>query len=196
MKKNQKLLYLHGFNSSPESHKAQLVRQYMADKHCLEQLLCPQIPAVPEEARLFLEQLVEETLKRYSLSFVGSSLGGYYATYLAEKYSGAATLINPAVNPFETLKAYLGENKFYFDDGCWEFDESHIKQLRAINVENITDAQRYFVLLQTGDETLDYREAEAKYKNSECIIEQGGNHSFTDLERFLPKIMQFSKILP
>jgi len=193
--KKQKLLYLHGFNSSPQSHKAQLITQYMSDNHCLDQLLCPQIPAVPEEAKIFLEQLVEETLENHLLNFVGSSLGGYYATYLAEKYSGTAALINPSVKPYETLRAYLGENKFYFDDGCWEFDESHIQQLEVMKVTEITDAQRYMVLLQTGDETLDYREAESKYKNSQCVIEQGGDHSFVDLERFIHKIMQFSKIL-
>jgi uncharacterized protein len=192
--KTQKILYLHGFNSSPQSHKAQLITQYMSDNHCLDQLLCPQIPAVPEEAMIFLEQLVEDTLENHLLNFVGSSLGGYYATYLAEKYSGTATLINPSVKPYETLKAYLGENKFYFDEGCWEFDESHIQQLEAMNVDEITEAERYLVLLQTGDETLDYREAELKYKNSQCIIEQGGDHAFVDLERFISKIMQFSKI--
>jgi len=195
MLKTQKLLYLHGFNSSPQSHKAQLVTQYMSDNGCLDQLLCPQIPAVPEEARLFLEQMVEETRESHLLNFVGSSLGGYYATYLAEKYSGTATLINPSVKPYETLKAYLGENKFYFQDGCWEFNEAHIEQLEMMKVAQITDVKRYLVLLQTGDETLDYREAELKYKGCQMIIEQGGDHSFVDLERFLPEIMQFSKIL-
>ena len=190
----QKLLYLHGFNSSPQSHKAQLISQYMSDNHCLDQLLCPQIPSVPEEARLFLEQMVEETLENYTLNFAGSSLGGYYASYLAEKYSGSAVLINPSVKPYETLRAYLGENKFYFDEGCWEFDESHIQQLEVMKVDDITDAQRYLVLLQTGDETLDYREAELKFKNSQCIIEQGGDHSFIGLERYLQQIMQFSRI--
>jgi len=192
--KTKKLLYLHGFNSSPESLKAQLISQYMSDKNCLDLLLCPQIPTVPEEARLFLEQLVEETLENHLLSFAGSSLGGYYATYLAEKYSGSAVLINPSVKPYETLRVHLGENKFYFDEGCWEFDESHIQQLETMKVDNITEAERYLVLLQTGDEMLDYREAESKYKNSRCIIEQGGDHSFVGLERFIPQIMQFSKI--
>jgi predicted esterase YcpF (UPF0227 family) len=193
--KTQKLLYLHGFNSSPQSHKAQLVIQYMSANNCLDQLICPQIPAAPEEARLFLVKLVEETLENHRLSFVGSSLGGYYATYLAEKYSGTAVLINPSVKPYETLRAYLGENKFYFDEGCWEFDETHIQQLEVMKVDEITQPERYLVLLQTGDETLDYRDAEIKYKDSHCIIEQGGDHAFVDLERFIPKIMQFSKIL-
>jgi predicted esterase YcpF (UPF0227 family) len=192
--KTRKLLYLHGFNSSPLSLKAHLISEYMRDKHCLQQLLCPQIPAVPGEARQFLEQLVEQTLLQHHLSFVGSSLGGYYATYLAEKYSGSAVLINPSVKPFETLAAYLGENKFYYNDKVWDFNESHIAQLKAMNVEHITHADRYLVLLQTGDETLDYREAEAKYKNSHCIIEQGGDHGFVGLERYIPQIMAFCQI--
>jgi len=191
----KKLLYLHGFNSSPQSHKAQLILQCMQDLNRQEALICPQIPVVPEEARLFLEQIVEETLSRHTLAFAGSSLGGYYATYLAEKYSGTAVLINPSVKPYETLSAYLGENKFYFDDGCWEFNESHIEQLKAMDTDQIADVQRYFVLLQTGDETLDYHQAESKYTGSRCIIEQGGDHAFVGLERHLKQIMQFSGII-
>jgi len=192
--KPHKLLYLHGFNSSPQSHKAQLVMQYLREIDKLDCLICPQIPAVPADAKVFLENLVEEALQHNSVSFVGSSLGGYYATYLAEKYSGTAVLINPSVKPYVTLSAYLGENKFYFDDGVWDFNESHIQQLKELDVDTITQAERYFVLLQTGDETLDYREAELKYKAAQCIVEQGGDHGFVDLERHLARIMQFSKI--
>ena len=193
--KRHKLLYLHGFNSSPQSVKAQLVQSYLQQRDCSDLLLCPQIPIVPAQAMKFLERLVEDALSNHHLSFVGSSLGGYYATYLAEKYSGTAVLINPSVKPFETLKACLGENKFYFEDGCWEFDETHIQQLKQLNVDSITEAERYLVLLQTGDETLDYREAETKYKNSHCIVEHGGDHAFVKLERHIPRIMQFSNIL-
>ena len=192
--KPKKLLYLHGFNSSPQSHKAQVIFEYMRERDSLYSLISPQIPAIPEEARIFLEQLVETELAEYHLSFVGSSLGGYYATYLAEKYSGSAVLINPSVKPYETLRAHLGENKFYFDEGCWEFDESHIQQLKAMDVVTITEPERYLVLLQTGDETLDYREAVLKYKDCKCIIEQGGDHSFTGFERHIELIMQFSNI--
>jgi predicted esterase YcpF (UPF0227 family) len=166
----------------------------MQQRHAQDLLLCPQIPVVPEQARLFLEQLVENTLMTHRLNFAGSSLGGYYATYLAEKYSAKAVLINPSVKPYQTLQAYLGENKFYFEEGCWDFNESHIQQLKDMDFENITRAERYLVLLQTGDETLDYREAELKYKNSHCIIEQGGDHAFTGFERYIPQIMQFSQI--
>ncbi|MCG6937156.1 MAG: esterase [Gammaproteobacteria bacterium] len=192
--KSTKLLYLHGFNSSPQSHKARLLLQYMRARCSQDLLLCPQIPVVPEEARLLLERLVEETLKTHLLNFAGSSLGGYYATYLAEKYSASAVLVNPAVKPYDTLRACLGENKFYYEDGCWDFTESHIEQLKYMDVENISSAERYMVLLQTGDETLDYREAELKYKDSHCIIEQGGTHAFDGFERYIPQIMQFSQI--
>ena len=194
MSKTHKLIYLHGFNSSPQSHKALLVKQYMLEKHCADALLCPQIPVIPDEARVFLEQLVEEALKDYSVSFVGSSLGGYYATYLAEKYSAKAVLVNPSVKPYETLAAYLGENTFYFEDGSWDFNESHIQQLKAMDVEKISVPNRYLVLLQTGDETLDYRQAELKYKKARCIIEQGGDHGFTGFERYIPQLIQFSQI--
>ena len=192
--KTNKLLYLHGFNSSPQSYKAELISDFFKDKKSSDLFICPQIPAVPDEAKRYLEQLVEEVLNHHQLSFVGSSLGGFYATYLAEKYGGSAVLINPSVKPYETLKDYLGENKFYFEDGCWEFEEKHIQQLKDLNVAEITKIERYLVLLQTGDETLDYKEAELKYKESRCIIEQGGDHSFVGLERYLDHIIEFSKI--
>lgn len=192
--KSHKLLYLHGFNSSPKSYKAQLFIDFFKNKGRQDLLICPQIPTVPEEAKLFLEKLVEEELNTQQISFVGSSLGGFYATYLAEKYSGSAVLINPSVRPYETLEKHLGENKFYFEDGCWEFEKKHIEQLKEIHVEEISFPERYLVLLQTGDETLNYKEAELKFKRSHCIIEQGGDHAYTDLERHLEKILDFVQI--
>lgn len=190
----KKLLYLHGFNSSPLSHKALLFQHYLQQRACQELLICPQIPEVPGEAMRFLEQLVERTLQEHDLSFVGSSLGGYYATYFAEKYSGDAVLINPSVQPYETLKACLGENRFYYEDGSWDFDETHIQQLLAMDVAQLRDPKRYLVLLQTGDETLDYRQAAEKYKEAQCVIEAGGNHSFVGLERHMQDIIKFCGI--
>ena len=111
--KKTKILYLHGFNSSPQSYKAQQLITYMKQRDCDDLLVCPQLPAYPEQARLFMEKIVEEILLDYHLNVAGSSLGGYYATYLAEKYGTNAVLINPSVKPYETLEAYLGENKFY-----------------------------------------------------------------------------------
>jgi predicted esterase YcpF (UPF0227 family) len=193
MKKNR-LLYLHGFKSSPQSYKAQRLMDYMQAKGCDDLLICPQLPVYPEQARLVMEEIVERALADGTLNIAGSSLGGYYATYLAEKYETNAVLVNPSVKPYETLAAYLGENKSYYSDDVWNFDESHIEQLKTMDVDVLAEPARYYVLLQTGDETLDYRQAADKYKQADCIIEQGGDHSFTGFDRYIPKILQFSKI--
>ena len=110
MNKNR-LLYLHGFKSSPQSYKAQRLMDYMQAKGCDDLLICPQLPVYPEQARLLMEEIVERALTDGNLNIAGSSLGGYYATYLAEKYETNAVLVNPSVKPYETLAAYLGENK-------------------------------------------------------------------------------------
>jgi predicted esterase YcpF (UPF0227 family) len=193
MNKNR-LLYLHGFKSSPQSYKAQRLMDYMQAKGCDDLLICPQLPVYPEQARLLMEEIVERALTDGNLNIAGSSLGGYYATYLAEKYETNAVLVNPSVKPYETLAAYLGENKSYYSDDVWNFDESHIEQLKTMDVDVLAEPARYYVLLQTGDETLDYRQAADKYKQADCIIEQGGDHSFIGFDRYIPKILQFSKI--
>ncbi len=190
----RKLLYLHGFNSSPQSHKAQLLRAYMHARGCGNLVNIPQIPEVPEEARRVLEDTAEKILAEYTLSVAGSSLGGYYATWLAEKYQCPAVLINPSVKPYETLEAYLGENKFYFSDKTWTFDRSHIQQLKAMDVVKISHPENYLLLLQTGDETLDYRQAAEKYKNAECVIEQGGDHAFTGFENHIQRLLDFCQL--
>jgi predicted esterase YcpF (UPF0227 family) len=189
-----RLLYLHGFNSSPQSFKAQALMRYMREHDCLHRLICLQIPSIPEQARRFLDSLVERELKSGELAFAGSSLGGYYATYLAEKYSGTAVLINPSVRPYQTLEACLGENKFYHSDEYWQFDRSHIDQLKTMEVEQITEPDRYLVLLQTGDETLDYRQAAEKYSECRCVIEEGGDHAFTGFEDYIEQILEFSDV--
>jgi len=192
--KKTRLLYLHGFKSSPRSYKAQRLMAYMQTEGCEDLLICPQLPVYPEQARLVMEEIVEQALAEGYLNIAGSSLGGYYATYLAEKYETNAVLVNPSVKPYETLAACLGENKSYYSDDVWNFDESHIEQLKTMDVDVLGDPARYYVLLQTGDETLDYRQAAEKYKQTDCIIEQGGDHSFIGFDRYIPKILQFSKI--
>ena len=192
--KKTRLLYLHGFKSSPQSYKAQLLSAYMQARNCEDRLICPQLPVYPEQARLAMEEIVERALADGDLNIAGSSLGGYYATYLAEKYKTNAVLVNPSVKPYETLAAYLGENKSYYSDDVWNFDASHIEQLKTMDVDVLADPSRYYVLLQTGDETLDYRQAAEKYQQAECVIEQGGDHAFSGFDRYIPKILLFCKI--
>ena len=124
----------------------------------------------------------------------GSSLGGFYATALAEHYGCRAVLINPAVRPHLLLQKYIGENVNYYTDEHWQFDASHVEQLRQLDVAHISQPQRYLLMLQTGDETLDYRDAEAKYAGCPAIMEQGGDHSFAGFERHIPRMLEFCGI--
>lgn len=189
-----KILYLHGFNSSPASHKARLLREYMQQKGLAEYIDIPDIPPVPADAIQLLQRHADAIVEQYDLSVAGSSLGGFYATWLAEKYNCPAVLINPAVRPHELLTKYLGENKNYYTDENWVLDQNHIEQFRELYIETVTRPERYLLLLQTGDDTLDYREALDKYRGCPSIVEQGGSHEFSGFERHLDKILSFCNV--
>lgn len=189
-----KILYLHGFNSSPDSHKARILLDYMQRKGLSDYIDIPEIPPAPADAMELLQQHADDINKQYALSLVGSSLGGFYATWLAEKYDCPAVLINPAVKPHELLKKYLGENINYYTSESWVLDETHIRQFRELYVDKLSNPQRYLLMLQTGDETLDYREAQDRYSASPSIVEQGGSHAFSDFERHLDKILDFCNV--
>ena len=189
-----KILYLHGFNSSPESHKARTLLAYMKKLNLDDRIDIPAIPPVPAAAIALLQHHADEILKHDDLSLVGSSLGGFYATWLAEQYNCPAVLINPAVKPHELLRQYLGENTNYYTNEHWMFDEANIEQFRRLYVDRISRPERYLLMLQTGDQTLDYREAVAKYDGCERIVEQDGSHEFTGFERYLDKILSFCKL--
>ncbi|MGB5582289.1 MAG: YqiA/YcfP family alpha/beta fold hydrolase [Gammaproteobacteria bacterium] len=189
-----RILYLHGFKSSPESHKAKLLQAYMRRRDLSDYIEIPQIPPIPVDAIELLRGRAELITRDTGLSLVGSSLGGFYATWLAEKYHCPAVLINPAVKPHELLKQYLGENTNYYTAERWVLNESHIRQFSELYIEKITQPQRYLLMLQTGDQTLDYREAKEKYADCPCIIEQGGTHEFEGFERYLDKILSFCNV--
>ena len=188
------ILYLHGFNSSPESHKARVLRDYMNLSGLGDRIDIPEIPPVPAAAIELLQQHAETILKHSGLSLAGSSLGGFYATWLAEKYNCPAVLINPAVRPHQILSKYLGENTNYYTAESWVLDEVHINQFHELYIENISHPHRYLLMLQTGDETLDYREAIEKYAGCPSIIEQGGSHEFSGFERHLDEILEFCNV--
>jgi predicted esterase YcpF (UPF0227 family) len=121
---------------------------------------------------------------------MGSSLGGYFATYLAEKYHAQAVLINPAVKPFELMKDYLGEQVNPYTQECYQVNEQHIVELKTLEQKNISK-NNYLVMVQTGDEVLDYQQAVEKYRQCQLVIVQGGDHSFIDYEKTLPNIALF-----
>ena len=183
------LLYIHGFNSSPQSMKAELTRKYMAKNHPEVNFYCPQIISSPSGAIEQLEGIIalESSDSWY---IMGSSLGGYFATYFAEKYQTKAVLINPAVKPFELMAGLLGEQVNPYTQERYQVVEQHIAELKVLEQENISK-NNYLVMVQTGDEVLDYQQAVEKYRHCQLVIEQGGDHSFIDYENALPKIALF-----
>ncbi len=188
-------LYLHGFKSSPDSHKAQLTQAFFAQHDVAQNLHIPQLPPEPQKAmdaaQFLYEQLIDEVGVENVL-VIGSSLGGFYASFLVEHFGGRAALINPAVKPYESLKEYLGENKNYHNDETFMVTEDYIGELAALDVVQFSEPQHHLLLLKTQDETLDYRQAAAKYCNGPCFIEFGGDHSYPEFSKRLPSIINFA----
>ncbi|GAB2685735.1 YqiA/YcfP family alpha/beta fold hydrolase [Aliiglaciecola aliphaticivorans] len=184
------LIYIHGFMSSPQSVKAQQTIDYVVEYHPDLTVEVPQVPNYPLDAAQMLESLAGK-YEGKSLRFIGSSMGGFMSTYLVEKFGGKAVLINPAVRPFELLEGFLGTHVNPYTNQEFTLQGTHIQQLLDLNTPELSDPQAYWALLQTDDETLDYRQAEQKYANSRLTIEQGGDHSFQNYADHLPDIFKF-----
>ena len=184
------VIYLHGFLSSPQSQKAVQFLEYVRAHHPDLTIEIPQLANYPNDALAIIEQLVAEH-KGKKLRFIGSSLGGFLSTFMVEKYSGKAVLINPAVRPFELLVDFLGEHINPNTQQPFLLENKHIDELRQLDTPTLNSKSDYWVLLKTADETLDYRQAETKYQDYRLSIEQGGDHSFQDFQRFLPDIFSF-----
>lgn len=184
------VIYLHGFLSSPQSHKATQTLKYVRANYPNLTIEIPQLANYPNEAVKNIELCIAKH-KGKKLRFIGSSLGGFLSTYMVEKYSGKAVLINPAVRPFELLGDFLGEHINPYTEQPFLLENNHIEELRQLDTPTLDPKSDYWVLLQTADETLDYRQAETKYQDYKVTIEQGGDHSFQDFPRFLPDIFRF-----
>ncbi len=185
------LIYLHGFNSSPASHKANLLRDYMVARGEADQFACPALSHWPKEAIAQVEKWIAQHQKQ-NITLIGSSLGGYYAIYLAEKYKLKAVLVNPAVKPAVSLESYLGVQTNIYTKEKYRFTREHIRQLGDLNVRTITRPERFLLLTQTADEVLDYREAIKKLADSQQIVIEGGDHGFQNFASYLDTILSFS----
>ncbi|RDV27977.1 esterase YqiA [Alteromonas aestuariivivens] len=187
------LLYLHGFLSSPHSAKAQQTREYFAQYHPHVRLHIPQLSNYPAKVADQLLSLIEQTpaLVSGGLKVIGSSMGGFLASWLIEQFGGRAVLVNPAVRPYELLRGYLGEHVNPYSKEQFELVEGDMEILRNMDTPSLKSPQHYRVMLQTGDETLDYREAEHKYALSRLVVERGGDHSFVNFANHLPQIAEF-----
>jgi predicted esterase YcpF (UPF0227 family) len=184
------IVYLHGFNSSPQSHKAQVLARFMDERGLGAHCACPALPPLAAEAVAAIEALMARH-PGVRLCFVGSSLGGYYATYLAEKHDARAVLVNPAIEPHVGLRAYLGEQKNFHTGAPYQLTEAHLRDWQALWVARITPS-RYLLIVETGDEVLDYRSAVARYRGAEQVVIEGGDHSLQSFPQHLPRILAFA----
>lgn len=182
------VLYLHGFNSSPDSRKAQQFKSFCESRTRAE-VLVPALPPHPAEAMALLHAVVTT---RQPLLLVCSSLGGFYATALAEAHGVKAALVNPAVKPCEHLgEAFLGPQRNLYTGEAWEFTRDHAAALQALTLPLLRQPERFMVLLQSGDEVLDYRLALDYYRGAQLRVQEGGSHAFDDFTAVLPDICAF-----
>ncbi len=184
-------IFIHGFGSSGQGSKANLLRDYF--KSIDRPFIAPSLSYIPKLAITTLEELIESYNK---VNLIGSSLGGYYAIYLSEKYNLKSVLINPATNSAQTLKRAISLTGYapnFYDNSSFEWRESHLEMLKEYNRDRI-ESNRYLLLLQKGDNVLDYRDAVAKIPNATMVIEDGGTHQFEGIERHFNIIEEFLEV--
>jgi uncharacterized protein len=184
------IVYLHGFRSSPASRKATMLRQAMASRGRSAEYLCPALPASPAHAVKEVEHLVQG-IAPDGLALIGSSLGGYYATWLAERLGCRAVLLNPAIRRQDDLANHLGEQPVFFSDASIDFRREYLGELDAIDTPTITRPQRYLLLAATGDAVIDYRAMMRKYSGARQIIIEGSDHELSDFADHLEDVLAF-----
>lgn len=184
------VLYLHGFRSSSQSLKARQLVTAMTTTNWSIQV--PDLPLAPDQAIAKIEGIVSQ--RQQAMAIVGSSLGGYYASYLACKYQLPACLINPAVQAYTLLEEYLGPVQNLYNDETTVLTRQHIQYLRDLDVDLAQFAPRLQVFLKTDDEVLDTTLAAHTYRAYECWIDAKGDHSFADFDKIIPAIFRFCGI--
>lgn len=189
------ILYLHGFKSSPQSFKARLLADRLAGMGRTDDYACPQLPASPREA-IALAMGLAQSVPATELALIGSSLGGYYATWMAERLGCRAVLLNPAVQPPRELAKYVGISTAYHSDQPFEFKAAYIDELRALQVPTITRPERYFLVAATGDEVLDWREMLAHYAGARHEIICGSDHGLSDFGTYAGAVLAFCDLPP
>lgn len=182
------LLYLHGFRSSPDSAKGKLLRAAAEARGVA--FASPQLDVSATAAMAQCEAIIAASTE--PVTVIGSSLGGHYATWLAEKHGLRAVLINPAVAAALDFTTQIGTLTHYHSGAPFEFTATHVAEINALTVPAITRPERYWVLLETGDEVLDYRDAAAKYAAVRQSVFPGGNHAFTRWGEVLDEVFAFA----
>lgn len=184
------ILYLHGFRSAPGSIKASRMRDWLDARGLAERFWCEQLPISPAAAIDLVERQIAQCPTPPTL--IGSSLGGYYATWLAERHGLNAVLVNPSVVSHISLAPYVGPQTNLYTGETFDFTEAHIDALRDLEVARITHPERYWLLVETADEVLDYRDAVARYAGARQSILDGGDHGFSRWDDYLAPILAFA----
>lgn len=187
------LFYIHGFQSSPRSAKACQLGDFLAVHHTPCRYEVPELPPHPRDAAALLRERIGQAASQGPVALVGSSLGGYYATWLADQFDCRAVLINPAVRPYELLRDYLGEQENPYTGRRYTLSEADIADLRALEAP-IRHPEHLLLLQQEGDEVLDYRDAVARYAGCRQVVAAGGSHAFDGFQGYIPLLLEFLAI--
>lgn len=187
------IIYLHGFRSSPASRKATLLRQAMAARGRAAEYLCPALPASPRGA---IEAVLDAAGGGLTpdTALIGSSLGGYYATHLAERYGCRAALLNPAIRPQDDLRQHLGVQPVYFSEAAIDFRAEYLAELEALDTPAITRPQRYYLLAASGDAVIDYRAMLRKYAAVHTRVIDGSDHEISDFAAYMDEVLRFCAV--
>lgn len=187
------LLYIHGFNSSPQSAKANNLKQWIEVNYPQINMIVPQLPNYPQQAQAMLDDIVQQH-QHEKMGLVGSSLGGYFSIWFSERYQLPAVVVNPAVRPFDLLQDYLGDNTNPYTHEQYVLEEKHIHELKSLYIERLTSPQLIWLLQQMGDEVLDYREAVAYLSKCKQTVEPDGNHAFIGFDAYFSEIVDFLQL--
>ena len=189
------LVYLHGFNSSPQTVKGRKLAAAAAALAAPARVYIPQLHHRPATAMRDVRTWLDaNVVDRTALTFVGSSLGGYYATFLAEELGARAVVINPAVRPASSLAAYVGPQRNLHTGEAWELTRGHFAELEDLYVTRLSRMDRYYLLTRSGDELLDWREAVMRYAGGWQFIMGGGDHGWEDIDDEIPSILRFAEV--
>ena len=185
------VLYLHGFRSSPQSTKAQQVASVMATQFAHLTWWCPQLPPSPKAAAELIQAGTADWPSHH-MAIIGSSLGGFYATWLASQRGCKAVLLNPAIDPARDLAKYIGEQSTWHHPAeRFYFAPEFVDELRALEVGPLPHPERLWALIAKGDDVLDWREMTARYPGSPQVVMEGGDHAISTFETYLPQVIEF-----
>jgi hypothetical protein len=188
------LLYLHGFRSSPLSTKARRMAAVVQERHPHVTWACPQLPPSPRVAVAQLGDIIA-SWPRERMAVVGSSLGGFYATWVAEATGCRAVLLNPAVNPARDLARHIGEQTAWHDPAeHFYFAPGYVDELRALERGPVAHPDRYFAVIAKGDELLDWREMTGRYPGAHVKLLEGGDHALSDFDLHLEDVLAFLQL--